>query len=142
MSTDVALTSPIGVYREWQRCLATNDQEGTARVVDLGAYTEICLGLTEWTTGYAQAYANFCKNMIAPWSDLTFAEQDIQESADSVAVGLRVEGTQIGEFLGVAPTGRRVTWDHVAIVKVRDGKVVGQWAQPDLWGIHRQLTSA
>jgi len=38
-------------------------------------------------------------------------------------------------------TGRRITWDHVSIVKVKDGRVTGQWAQPDLWGIYRQLTS-
>jgi hypothetical protein len=23
---------------------------------------------------------------------------------------------------------------------VKDGRVIGQWAQPDLWGIYRQLT--
>lgn len=34
-----------------------------------------------------------------------------------------------------------VEWDTVNIVKVRDNKVVGQWAQPDLWGIYRQLTA-
>ena len=45
----------------------------------------------------------------------------------------------MGEFLGIAPTGKRVAWDNVAIVKVKGGKVVGQWAQPDLWGIYRQL---
>ena len=48
---------------------------------------------------------------------------------------------QMDWFLpGVAPTGRRIEWDHVAIVKVKAGRVVGQWAQPDLWGIYAQLT--
>jgi predicted ester cyclase len=142
MTSRRILVTPIEIYREWQRCLAANDQEGTARVVDLEGYTEICLGLTDWTTGYSVAYANFYENMIAPWSDMTFVEQDIAESRDTVTVRNRIEATHAGEFLGVAPTGRRIGWDHVAIVKVRDGRVVGQWAQPDLWGIHRQLTAA
>ena len=30
-------------------------------------------------------------------------------------------------------------WDAVNIVYVRDGRVVGQWAQPDLYGMRRQL---
>jgi predicted ester cyclase len=137
-----AETSPLAVWREWQRCLAENDQAGTARVVDLDGYTEICLGLTEWTTGYGVAQANFYKNMVAPWADMRFEEQDVTESPDGVTVRMRVEATQAGEFLGVPPTGRRLAWDHVAIVRVRDGRVVGQWAQPDLWGIHRQLTAA
>lgn len=141
MSSDTNILTPTEVYREWQRCLATNDREGTRKVVDMAGYTEICLGLTEWTTGYEVALTNYYHNMLAPWSDLTFKEEDVTESTDSVTVRLSVEGTHVQEFLGVPPTGRRVRWDHVGIVKVKDGRVVGQWAQPDLWGIYRQLTA-
>jgi predicted ester cyclase len=141
MSSDQRTLTPAETYREWQRCLATNDREGTSAVVDVDGYTEICLGLTGWTTGYDVAFANYYRNMIAPWADLQFEEQDITESPDGVTVRLRVEGTQVQEFLGVPATGRRVRWDHVSIVKVRDGRVTGQWAQPDLWGIYRQLTA-
>lgn len=140
MSSEPEPMTNVEVFEEWQRCLRTNDAEGTARVVDLEGYTEICLGLTPWTTGYASAAANFYRNMIAPWSDLSFTVEDLQESADGVTVRNHLEGTHTGEFLGIAPTGKRVSWDNVAIVKIRDGKVVGQWAQPDLWGIYRQLT--
>jgi hypothetical protein len=48
MDADTQPASPIEVFQEWQRCLAANDQEGTAKVVDLPDYTEICFGLTEW----------------------------------------------------------------------------------------------
>lgn len=58
MTTDKQASSSIEVFREWQRCIAIDDQEGTAVVVDLDGYTEICLGLTDWTTGYAVAFAN------------------------------------------------------------------------------------
>jgi predicted ester cyclase len=136
------VSSPIDVYRAWQRSLASGDQSDAARFVDVDRYTEICLGLTDWTTGFDIASAEFYANMLAPWSDLSFDEQDLTESADGVTVRLRVEGTHVGPFLGIPATGRRIAWDHVAIVKVRDGRVVGQWAQPDLWGIHRQLTAA
>lgn len=141
MGTNEKTLTPTGAYREWQRCLATNDEEGTRKVVDTARYTEICLGLTEWTTGYDVAFANYYRNMIAPWSDLTFKEEDVTESPDGVTVRLRVEGTHKQEFLGIPATGRRISWDHVSIVKVKDGRVVGQWAQPDLWGIYRQLTA-
>ena len=131
---------PLEVYRAWQQALAAQDMEATARVVDLTAYREICLGLTDWTTGYDVAFANFYRNMIQPWSDMHFTEQEVVEGADAVTVHSSVEATHIGSFLGVEPTGRRVHWDNVSIVRVRDGKVVGQWAQPDLYGIYRQLT--
>jgi predicted ester cyclase len=133
-------TRPIEVFQEWQRCLAANDQEGAAKVVDTDGYTEICVGLTDWTTGYGVAAANFYRNMVAPWSDMTFSLEDLTESPDGVTARSHVTATHTGEFLGVPPTGRRIEWDHVAIVKIKDGRVVGQWAQPDLWGIHTQLT--
>ena len=140
MTTDTPAMTPTEVFYEWQRCLAEGDQDGTAKVVDLEAYTEICLGLTEWTTGYETAAANFYRNMVAPWSDMSFAIEDLTESVDGVTVRQHITATHSGEFLGVAPTGRRISWDHVAIVKIKDGRVVGQWAQPDLWGIYNQLT--
>jgi predicted ester cyclase len=142
MDTASQPTSPIEVFREWQRCLAANDQAGAANVVDVENYTEICLGLTGWTTGYAEASVNFYRNMVAPWSDMTFTIEDLTASADGVTVRSRVSATHAGEFLGIAPTGRQIEWDHVAIVKIKDGRVVGQWAQPDLWGIYTQLTRA
>jgi predicted ester cyclase len=140
MDTNTQPTSPTQVFREWQRCLAANDQEGAAKVVDTEGYTEICLGLTQWTIGYELAAANYYRNMVAPWRDITFTIEDLTESAGGVTVRSHVTGTHTGEFLGIAPTGRHVEWDHVAIVKVKDGRVVGQWAQPDLWGIYMQLT--
>jgi SnoaL-like polyketide cyclase len=48
--------------------------------------------------------------------------------------------THTGEFLGVPPTGRRVECDSVGIVRVENGRVVGEWAQPDLLGIYRQIS--
>jgi hypothetical protein len=50
----------------------------------MDAYTEICLGLTEWTTGYQVAFASYYRNMIAPWAELRFAEQDLVEAPDAV----------------------------------------------------------
>jgi predicted ester cyclase len=140
MDTSTSPSRPMDIFSEWQRCLAANDQEGAAKVVDTIGYTEICLGLTEWTTGYQVAAANFYRNMVAPWSDMTFSIEDLTESADGVTVRNHIVATHTGEFLGIPPTGRRIEWDSVAIVKIKDGRVIGQWAQPDLWGIYTQLT--
>jgi predicted ester cyclase len=140
METDTQPTSPVEVFQEWQRCLAANDKDSAAKVVDVEGYTEICLGLTDWTTGYEVSAANFYRNLVAPWSDMTFTIEDLTESADGVTVRMHVAATHTGDFLGIPPTGRKIEWDHVAIVKIKDGRVVGQWAQPDLWGIYTHLT--
>ena len=133
--------SPAAVYREWQRCMSTQDYEGMRRVVDFAGYTEICLGLTGWTTGYEVALGNYMKNMMTPWEGRETTEEDVVEGTGKVTVRSRITATHVGEFLGVAPTRRRITWDNISIVEVEDGRIVGQWAQPDLWGIYQQLVA-
>ena len=131
---------PLELFQEWQRTIAAQDYEGMRQVVDFDGYTENCLGLTGWTTGYEAALGNYMKNMITPWADMKTSVEEVVEGDNAVTVRLRQEATHVGEFLGVAPTNRRVAWDHISIVQVKDGRVVGQWAQSDLWGIYRQLT--
>jgi predicted ester cyclase len=134
--------SPLEVYREWQRRMAMQQFDHMGEVVDLEGYTEICLGLTGWTTGFEVALRNYAQNMMAPWSDMRMTEEEAIEGQDAVVIRNRVEATHTGEFLGIPATGRRIAWDNISIVRVSNGRVVGQWAQPDLWGIHQQLLAA
>jgi hypothetical protein len=78
---------------------------------------------------------NFARNILSAFSDLQFADHDVIEGQDAVTIRTRVEGAHTGTFLGIAATGRRVAWDNSALVHIRDGRIVGQWIQPDLWGI-------
>jgi predicted ester cyclase len=128
------------VVREWKSRLHSHEIDHIGDVVDLESYTEICLGLTGWTTGYDIASQNYFHNMVEPWSDQVVSEVESVLGDDAVVSRSHVVATHVGAFLGIAATGRRIEWDAVTIVKVHDGKVVGQWAQPDLWGIYRQLT--
>jgi predicted ester cyclase len=135
------MASPNEIVQEWRRRQSTGDTASLDEVVDLAGYTENCLGLTGWTTGYEIASKNFVKNMVAPWSDREQTIEDIIESDKSVVMRQHIQATHVGEFLGIPATGRRIAWDAVTIVHVNDGRVVGAWMQPDLWGIYQRLTS-
>src|SRR5262245_25617649 len=126
------MPGPLEVYREYQRRLAAGDGAALGEVVDLDGYTEDCLGLTGWTTGLGVALVKFATNMLAPFGDRRTTEEEVVECGDVVVVRARVEATHTGEFLGVAPTGRRIAWDYVTIARVEGGRLVGQWVQPDL----------
>jgi len=126
--------------REWKRRLQEREFEHMAEVVDLDGYTEICLGLTGWTTGYEVAFGNYVRNMVEPWRDQKVTEIEDVEGEGTVVTRSHVEATHTGQFLGIAATGRKVEWDVISIVKVRDGRIFWQWVQPDLWGIYQQLT--
>lgn len=59
--------------------------------------------------------------------DLHLDVQSIIGEDDLVSLRIRVTGTHKGAFAGIAPTGRRVTWDMVEELRFVDGKVVERW---------------
>ncbi|WP_262699506.1 MULTISPECIES: ester cyclase [Streptomyces] len=58
---------------------------------------------------------------------------------DTVITHVTFSGTHEGEFLGVAPTHRKVEFDEVLYQKVTDGKVTEVWAVGDELGFLQQL---
>ena len=135
------MATPLEIVQEWKARMRARDFEHMADVVDLEGYTENCLGLTGWTTGYEVALNNYIKNMVEPWSEMKITEEETIADGNAVVTRLHTEATHVGTFLGFPPTGKRIVWDAVNIVYVKNDRVVGQWAQPDLWGIYRQLTA-
>ncbi|MEU8693777.1 ester cyclase [Streptomyces sp. NPDC048665] len=133
-------TSPLVIYRAWNSRLLAGDIEGAARLIDSDRWSEKCLGLTDWLTDFQVAVTHYVKNMVKPWRNLEMHEEDVVEGRDAVTIRFRVDATHVGEFLGVPATGRRISFQAIRIVKINEGKVTGQWAQLDLWGIHSQLT--
>jgi predicted ester cyclase len=49
------------------------------------------------------------------------------------------QGTHEGDFLGIAPTGKRVSFSGIVILRVVDGKIVERWAQLDNLSLLQQL---
>jgi predicted ester cyclase len=135
------MASPLEIYNEWQRRQNAREFEDLGEVVDLEGFRDICIGLSDWTAGYQAAFANLTRNILIPLADLQMTVEEMIEGQEAVVVRLHIEGTQVSEFLGVPATGRRVSWEAVTIVKVKDGRVVENYTLLDLWGIYQQLTA-
>jgi predicted ester cyclase len=66
-------------------------------------------------------------------------------NVDQIAEGDRVAnrfvflGTHLGEFMGVAPTGKRVEFVGNSIDRVVEGRIVESWVEVDLLGVLQQL---
>jgi predicted ester cyclase len=67
--------------------------------------------------------------------------EDIIAEGDRVAIRISSSGTQLGEFAGIAPTGRKVTIEEFHIYRIAGGKIVEQWGMPDVQGLMNQLVS-
>ncbi len=71
--------------------------------------------------------------------DIHVAIDDQIAEGDRVATRITIRGTHLGEFLGVAPTGRKVEMKGIAIDRCSDGKIVEGWECSDALGLMRQL---
>jgi predicted ester cyclase len=68
-------------------------------------------------------------------------EDEIAEG-DLVVQRLTLSGTHRGEYCGLPPTGRRATWQLVAIQRIGgDGKITEQWSSSDRIDLLQQLST-
>jgi steroid delta-isomerase-like uncharacterized protein len=65
---------------------------------------------------------------------MTVAEED------RVAAHQKWIGTHEGEFLGIQPTSRKVTFTSTAIILIHQGLIAQAWDEVDLLSIQTQLT--
>jgi predicted ester cyclase len=72
--------------------------------------------------------------------DVRFRIDDLIAEGDLVMVHVFFEGTHLGPFLGVPPTGRSVRATGVELARLHEGKVIEErWHLYDELGILRQL---
>lgn len=73
--------------------------------------------------------------------DLRFDIDLLVAGSDQVACRLRYDCTPTGEFLGLQPTGRRVSFAEHVFYKLYGGKICEVWSLIDRPAIERQLIS-
>jgi steroid delta-isomerase-like uncharacterized protein len=59
----------------------------------------------------------------------------IDASGGKVAVRWSAVGTHKGEYMGVPPTGKRITFRGIEILRIKKGRIVERWGEWD--GINR-----
>src|SRR5215217_7120043 len=64
---------------------------------------------------------------------------ELVAEGDTVAGRFKCSGTHWGEFLGEAPTGKRMEVEEVFFLRTEDGEFVDFWALEDSLGRMRQL---
>ena len=139
MTTD---QHPLEVYRRFQSFLLHGDFARLGEVADLDGYTENCVGLTGWTTGLPAALRNFQENVASRLTGMAVTEHDVIEAGDALVIRGTFEVTHSGEFLGVPPTGRRVSYDWIDMYRVDGGRIVWRFLLCDWKGLVDKLTAA
>jgi predicted ester cyclase len=78
----------------------------------------------EWRSGFPDGRVTL---------DLEIAEGDLVTCYETW------QGTHTGTFLGIPPSGKRVLFRGIDIVRVADGKAVEHWGVSDMLSLQRQL---
>jgi C-1 hydroxylase len=87
----------------------------------------------------AEGYKQFETAFFHGFPDWIETIEDIIAEGDKVWVSFSGTGTHKGEWLGLAPTGKKVTFKAVQIWRIVDGKVVEKHSFGDLLDVFKQL---
>jgi steroid delta-isomerase-like uncharacterized protein len=75
----------------------------------------------------------------AGFPDLRFVLEELIGEDAIVAARYRWQGTHKGLFLGIAPTGRRLSVKGMDFYRLEDGRVIERWDTVDEFGMLSQL---
>jgi steroid delta-isomerase-like uncharacterized protein len=109
------------------------------------AAASVCSPSVRWhggAMGDAQDLPGFqsqLASVFASFPDLSVEIHDVIAEQDRVAVRLTMRGTQLGEFQGVPPTGKRISSAGMNTYRISNNQIVEEWWQNDLLGVMRQI---
>ena len=66
-------------------------------------------------------------------------EDQLSDGEHQVVSRWTLKGTHQGEFLGIAPTGKRVSISGISIHRISGGKIVAEWQEWDSLSLMQQL---
>ncbi|MFG1929920.1 ester cyclase [Mycobacterium sp. NPDC048908] len=90
------------------------------------------------TTG-PEALKQIWAALYAIYPDIHLTVEDMIAEGDKVVTRTTVRGTHRGEFMGVAPTGKPVTYNEMFIFRFADGRIVETWGVVDVYAQMKQI---
>jgi steroid delta-isomerase-like uncharacterized protein len=73
------------------------------------------------------------------YPDLHITVEDLVAEGDKVVVRDSVTGTHRGEYMGIPPTGKSVTYNEIFIARFVNGRIAETWGVVDVLSQMRQL---
>ena len=92
--------------------------------------------------GLREGHAGVRAMVEGAWTAFPDYHEEVHEfiaEGDRVVLHLTISGTQLGQWGPLPPTGKRAEFDEIVILRIRDGKVVGQRGVVDNLSALRQL---
>ena len=126
------------VSRRWIEVFNKRDDaaEADVRTPDYVAYAPASL---EPAPLDSEAWTRFLSGFVEAFPDLQLTVENAVAEGDLVAQRVHFEGTHTGEFQGLPPTHRRVSFSGLELNRFVDGRVAEHWFQMDALTLLQQL---
>lgn len=81
----------------------------------------------------------FAASFLQAFPDLRVTVDDMVADDEHLVTRWTARGTHLGDLMGIAPTGRTVTFGGMALDRFEDGKTAEHWEVMDQVGLMQQL---
>ena len=124
--------------RRWIEVFNQRDDaaEADVRAQDYVAYAPASL---EPAPLDSEGWTRFLADFVKAFPDLQITVEDAVGEGDLVAQRVHFEGTHTGEFQGLPPTNRKVSFSGLELNRFVDGRVAEHWFQMDSLTLLQQL---
>jgi predicted ester cyclase len=139
MSTAEELSNKA-TFKRFHEAANTGDAEFVSKTIDelVAPDAAIRTPLRIDATG-AELLKQVWVMLLRIYPDIHLTVHDVIAEGDKVVARNTVTGTHQGEFMGVAPTGKSVTYDEIFIFRFANGRVVETWGVVDVYAQMKQI---
>ena len=140
MATAQAVPTNKATFRRMQDAINTRDAELVSRTIDEVFEPDVLIRtpLRLEVTG-VEAVRQVWATLLRAFPDLHISIEDMIAEGDKVVCRNVVTGTHQGEYMGLPPTGRSVTYNEIFILRFVNGRIAETWGVVDVFAQMKQL---
>ena len=126
--------------RRFCDAMNTNDAELISRAIDEIVEPDALIRTPlPITVSGARAMKEVFARLHRAYPDLHITVEDVMAEGDKVVNRNSVTGTHRGEYMGIPPTGKSVTYNEIFIFRFLNGRIAETWGVVDVLSQMRQL---
>jgi len=128
------------VFKRFDDAVNTGDLDLIAKTIDEVFQRDVLIStpLPVEATG-AEALKQVWAMLLHAFPDLCVTVEDVIADGDKVVVRNTVTGTHQGTYMGLAATGKTVTYGEIFILRFVDGRIAQTWGVVDVASQLKQL---
>ncbi|MDX3100347.1 ester cyclase [Nonomuraea angiospora] len=138
--TTIEAVNNKAALRRFHEAVSTGDAQIISKTIDEVVHPDVLIRtpLPIATTG-TQAMKEVLAVLHRAFPDINVHIEDVIAEGDKVVTRNTVTGTHQGEYMGIAPTGRSITYKEILIARFAEGRIAETWAVVDVLSQMRQL---